>query len=155
MTEDLVGQLLVAVRPLTNGEVASFALLAFTADYREGHHDPVALLQLSIDAGTDLDDLAHHLVAHDVAGQHRRNEIVEEVQVRTADRPARHLDDRIPGILDLGIGDGITPNIFFAVPNESLHANLRASPFRGAQLQPERMVAQGPEESCTESFRFN
>src|SRR3569833_3561632 len=44
------------------------------------------------------------------------------MQIRTADRAARHLDDRVPRILDLGIGDGITPNIFLAVPNESLQA---------------------------------
>src|SRR3954447_25857101 len=122
MAEDLLSHVLVAVGPFADREVAPLALLAFTADDCERHHDPLALLQLSIDAGTDLDDLTHHLVAHDVAGQHCRDEIVEEVQIRTADRAARHLDDRIPGMLDLGIGDRIAPNVFLAVPNESLHA---------------------------------
>src|SRR5205085_1971298 len=86
VAEYLVGDLLVAVRPFANREVAPLALLAFTADDGEGYHDPVTLLQLSVHAGADFDNLAHHLVAHDVAGQHGRNEVVEQVQIRTADR---------------------------------------------------------------------
>jgi hypothetical protein len=35
-----------------------------------------------------LDDLAHELVAEDVAALHRRDEAVVEVQVRAADRRA-------------------------------------------------------------------
>src|SRR5579872_7229316 len=121
MAKDLVRHLLVAICPLANGEVAPLALIAFTADDRERHHDPIALLQLSVHAGTHLDDFAHHFVAHDIAGQHGRDEIMEEMKIRTADRAAGDLDDCVPGIFDLRVGDGITPNIFFTVPDESLH----------------------------------
>ena len=101
--------------------VAALALLAFAADDREGHDDPVALLEVAVDAGADLDDLAHHLVAHDVAGQHGGNEVVKEMKVGAADGAARHLDDGVARILDLGIGDGVAADIFLSVPNERFH----------------------------------
>ena len=121
--------ILLAVGALADREIAALALLALAADDGERHDDPVALLQLAVDARADLDDLAHHLVAHDVAGQHRGDEVVEEVQVRAADGAARHLDDGIARVLDLGVGDGVVADVFFAVPDECFHA----IPFRAAR----------------------
>ena len=118
---------------LADREIAALALVALAADDREGNDDPVALLELAVDAGADLDDLAHHLVAHDVAGQHAGNEVVEEMQVRAADGAARHLDDGVARILDLGIGDGVAADVFLAVPNEGSHAFLLLSSNEDAE----------------------
>src|SRR5947199_23750 len=73
VAEDLVRDRLVASAPLANGKVAALALVAFAADDRERNDDPVTFPEVAVHAGADLDDLAHHLVSHDVAGQHRRD----------------------------------------------------------------------------------
>ena len=93
--------------------------------------------KLAVHAGADLDHLAHHLVAHDVAGQHRRDEIVKEMKVRAADGAARHLDDGIARILDLRIRDGVAADVFLAVPNQRFHLmapdRIRAPSVRSPQ----------------------
>ena len=81
-------------------------------------------LSLSLARAADLDDLAHRLVAEDVAGQHGGDEVVEEVKVGAADRAARHLDDRIAGILDLRIRHRVVTDVLLAVPDQGFHANL-------------------------------
>src|SRR6185312_7314579 len=102
-------------------EVAASALLALAANDGERHDDALALLQVAVHPGADLDDLAHHLVAHDVAGQHRRNEIVEEVEIRATDRAARHFDDGVAWVFDLGVCNRVEANVLLAMPNESFH----------------------------------
>src|SRR5215213_3538003 len=42
VAEDLVGEVLLAVRPFADGEVSALALLTLAADDRERHDDPVA-----------------------------------------------------------------------------------------------------------------
>ena len=121
VSEHLVGEMALAVGGLAHREIAALALVAFAANDREGHDDAVALLQLAVDAGADLDHFAHGLVAHDVAGQHARNEVVKEVQVGAADGAARDLDDRVARILDLRVGDGVAPDVLLAVPDQRLH----------------------------------
>jgi hypothetical protein len=81
------------------------------------------------DAFPDFDNLTHHLVAHDVAGQHHEDEVVIEVQVRAADGAARYPDDRVAVVLDLGVRNSVAANVFFAVPDERFHdrANSDAS----------------------------
>ena len=61
---------------------------------REGHDDAVADLQVR-HRRPDLDDLAHELVAEDVALLHRRDEAVVEVQIGAADRGRGDLHDRV------------------------------------------------------------
>ena len=80
LVEDLVGHVLVAVGRLAHREVAAPALLALAADDGEGDHHPVADLQLLV-VVPDLDDLAHELVAEDVALAHGRDVAVVQVQV--------------------------------------------------------------------------
>ena len=133
--EDFVRDLFLAVGRLADGVVAPLALLTLPAPDGEGHDDAVAFLELAVDARADLDDLAHHLVAHDVAGHHGRDEVVKEMQVGAADGAARHLDDGVAGFLDLRIGDRVVANIFFAVPDERLHFYfLLLAPLAGLGL---------------------
>ena len=76
----------------------ALALLALAADDRKWHDDAVAFLELSIDAPANLDDLSHHLMAHDVAGFHERHEAVEKMQIGAADAGGRDADDRVAAI---------------------------------------------------------
>src|SRR5438309_4786305 len=69
---------------------------------------------------------------HDVARKHRRHEVMVEVEVGTADGAARHLDDGVSRILDLGIGHRVVANVFLAVPDEGFHGVL---PNRRARLR--------------------
>lgn len=123
--EHLAGEMLLAIGGLADREIASLALVAFAANDREPYVDAVALLQLAVDAGAGLDHFAHGLVAHDVAGQHARNVIVEEMQVGAADGAARDLDDGVARVLDFRIGDGVAPDVLLAMPNQRLHPVLR------------------------------
>ena len=79
----------------------------------------------------DLDDLAHELVAEDVAAPHRRDEAVEQVQVGAADRGERDLDDRVARVQDLGIGHLLDAHIVRSVPAQCFHraASLAAVPW--------------------------
>jgi hypothetical protein len=71
--------------------------------------------------GADLDHFAHELMAEDVAGLHRRNVAVVEVEVRAADRSRGDLDDRIARIEDLGIVDRIDADVVLSVPGQRAH----------------------------------
>src|SRR5690606_37903271 len=51
------------------------------------------------DLRSDLDDLPHVFMAHDVAGFHRRLVTVHQMEVRAADRAGGDLDDRVARIL--------------------------------------------------------
>jgi hypothetical protein len=123
VAEDGVGQLLVAVRPLADRIVAPLALVALAAPDGEGHHDPVAGLERLV-LRADLDHLPHHFMADDVAGFHTGHQVVEQVQVGTADGAARHSDDRVARMLDLGIGHGLVAYVLLAVPDERFHPVL-------------------------------
>lgn len=79
VTESLVTQLTLSVGPLTYREVAALALVALSALDGERNDDAVTLLELALRDATHLNDLTHRLVPHDVAGQHRGNEVVKEV----------------------------------------------------------------------------
>ena len=66
-------------------------------------------------------DLAHVLVAEDVAALHRRLIAVEEVEVRAADRTGGDLDHGVARVLDLRIGDGVNTHIAFPMPAKCAH----------------------------------
>jgi hypothetical protein len=91
-----------------------------TAADGEGHNHPIAGFELLVVAA-DLADLAHALVAKDIATLHPRDEAAVQVEVRAADGAGGHSDDRIAAILDLGVGDGLAADIATAVPSEGLH----------------------------------
>ena len=96
-------------------EQALLAEPALAAADRERHDDAVADLEVG-DLGAQLDHLAHVLVAEDVAALHRRLVAVEQMKIGAADRAGGDLDDRVAGMLDLGIGNGVDANVAFSVP---------------------------------------
>src|ERR1700761_3592169 len=121
MAEDLIGEVFLAVGCLADGEVATLALVALAADDGEWHNDTIALLKVAVHAGPDFHNLAHHLVAHDVAGQHGRNVVVEEMEVGSADSAACDPHNSVPRLLDLGVRDRIAADVLLPVPNKCFH----------------------------------
>src|SRR6185295_17605703 len=73
---------------------------------------------------SDLDDLAHRLVAEDVAAFHRGHDPVKQMQVRAADGAGGNLDDGIASMLDLGIRHGVASNVVLAVPRQGFHSQI-------------------------------
>src|SRR4051812_14644588 len=125
VAERLVRETLVAVCRFAHGKVSALALLAFAANDGEGYDDPIPHIEGFPCRRPDLDDLAHRLMAHDVAGFHARHEMIVEMEVRAADSAARNLDDRVALVLDPRIRYAIAADVGGAVPNECLHPDLR------------------------------
>src|ERR1700716_3049124 len=121
MAEHLVGDALVPVRPFADREVAALALLAFAAVDREGDDDTVTDLQGVPALRPDLDYLAHEFMAQDVAALHAGHIAVVEMQVRAADRAARHLHDGVARVLDPGIGNLVAVDVLGAMPTQRPH----------------------------------
>src|SRR5690349_17458152 len=121
MAKRRVGQRLVAVCPFADREIPALALLALTADDREWDHNAVPNLQFALYRRADFDDLTHRLMAHDVARLHRRDEVIEEMQIRAANSTARHFDYSVAVTLDPRIGNRIAANITGPMPNEGSH----------------------------------
>jgi hypothetical protein len=132
MAEHLGRDIAVAVSPFANGEVAAFALVAVAAKDRERNDDPVARLELLV-LGADFHHLAHELVAYDVAGLHAWHEAVVEMQIGTANRAARHLDDGVARVLDLRIRNSVATDVLFPVPAQRSHPR---SPIGAGQPLP-------------------
>ncbi|MNR20584.1 hypothetical protein D3C85_1374340 [compost metagenome] len=93
---------------------------ALAAGDDEGHHHLLPDLEARI-TPPHLDDLAHELMAENVAAVHAGDDAVIEVEVRAADGGGGDLDDGVARIDDLGIGDRVHPNIVFAVPGQCAH----------------------------------
>jgi hypothetical protein len=76
----------------------------------------IALLRL---VRSQTDQLPRRHCSH--SPQHAGHEAVEEVQVRAADRAARHLDDRVARMLDPRVGYFVAADVLLAVPAERFH----------------------------------
>ena len=63
-------------------------------------------------------------MAEDIATFHRWLIAIQKMQVRAADSAAGYLDDCIPGMLDLGIGNRIDANVTFSVPAKCAHIEI-------------------------------
>jgi hypothetical protein len=131
VTKCLVSELLVPIGSFAYGKIAPFALLALAANDRKRYHHAVADFESALSARSNVDYLAHGLVAHDVPGFHSRHDVVEQMQVRTANGPAGHLDDRVALMFDPWIRNtfaadigGSVPTLSFLSPFASVH-NLR------------------------------
>jgi hypothetical protein len=132
VSENLVGNVLVAVGALADRVVAAPALFALTAHDGEGHDDAVADLEPLVFAA-DFDHLAHELMSEDVAMLHARNEAVEKMQIRAADRAGRHLDDRVARMLNPGVGNRVAANVLLAVPAQRFHRTSEVIPLQCKQ----------------------
>ena len=115
MAHRLGGHLGVRIGPIAGRKQTLFAEPAIAAADRERHHHPVPDLEVG-DLGPERHDLAHVLVAEDVAGLHGRLISIQQVKVRPADRAGGYFDDRIARVLDLGIRDGVDTDIALTVP---------------------------------------
>ena len=98
---------------------------------REGHDHPVADFEVG-DLRTKLDDLAHVLMAENIAALHRRLIAVEQVQVGAADRAGGDPDDRVAGVLDLRIRNSVDADVTLPVPTKCTHgpSSLLAEEYR-------------------------
>jgi hypothetical protein len=104
VTEHLLRRHCVRIRVLTERVELVLAVVAAPAGDRERHDDAIALLEVRHSAA-GLDDLAHELVAEDVAALHRRHVAVVEVQVRAADGCGRDPHDHVLAHENLGVGN--------------------------------------------------
>src|SRR5215203_3686714 len=114
----------IGIRAFAAREIASLAKETLAAGYREWHDHAVSDLQLLV-FGADFDDLAHGLMAEDIAALHLGNDAVKDMKVGTADGASRHLNDGIARMLDFGIRHCLTAQIILAVPCQCLHEILR------------------------------
>src|SRR5215218_6615939 len=81
MAEYLLGEVLLPVGALAHRVIAATALIAFPTGDREGNDDAISLAERMFGAAADLDDLAHRLMAKNVARQHCRNEVMKKMEV--------------------------------------------------------------------------
>jgi len=86
----------------------------------EGDDDAVAGREAG-HVGTDLLDHAHRLVAEDVALAEVGREHLVEVEIRATQARRGDADDRIGGLLDAWIGDGVDADVAPAVEGERPH----------------------------------
>src|SRR5262249_5596098 len=82
----------------------------------------VADLQV-LDRAAELHDLAHELVAEDVAALHRRHEAVVEVEIRAADRRRGDPHDRVARVEDPRVRDLLDADLALAHPEVGLHGD--------------------------------
>jgi hypothetical protein len=89
----------------------------------EGDDDAVADADV-VNLRTDLDDLAHELVAEDVAFLHGGNEAVVEVEVGAADGGGGDAHDGVAGIENFGVGHVLDLDIACAHPAGGFHGGF-------------------------------
>ena len=124
--ELLCDVLIVGGQAIVAGRILMLAaVIAAAAGDRERDDDLLALLQCRF--RPDLDHFAHEFVAQYVAGLHRRDITVIEMQVRPADRGRGDLDDAVARVDDFGIIDGIDANVMLAVPCQCAHQAASSS----------------------------
>jgi hypothetical protein len=99
---------------------SALAHVALAARDREGDDHAVADLHTR-DAGADLLDDAHGLVAEDVALADERAEEFVEVQVGAADRCGRHADDGVRRFDDVRVRYVLDGDVALPLPGECLH----------------------------------
>ena len=136
----LLGHPGVRVRVLAQRKLAALAEIAVAARDRERHDDAIADLQV-LHRGSDFDDLAHELVAEDVAFGHRRDATVVQMQIGSADGGGLDPHDRIARIEDLRIGNALDANVVLAVPAGRSHVR---PPLRSIRYSMPRRPAGCP-----------
>ena len=117
------GLLAVGVGVVALGVVAGPAIRAIAACNSRRDHDPVADLEVADLLAQLLDD-AHALMPEDRAGLHAGHGSPDHVQVGAADRAGGQPHDRVGGLLDLGLGNAVEPDIPDGVKNHGIHGDL-------------------------------
>jgi hypothetical protein len=105
----------VGIGAIATGKQTLLAEPAFSAADRERHDNPIAYFKIC-HGRTKLNDLAHVLVAKDIALLHRRLVAVKQMEVRATDGATRYLDDRVAGMLNLGVWNGVDTDVAFSMP---------------------------------------
>jgi hypothetical protein len=115
LTHGLCSHFGIGVGTVATGKKALLAEPALPAANGKGNDDAIADLEI-FDFGAQFNNLAHVLVAENVTPLHRWLVTVDEVKVRPTDGAGADLDDRIAGMLYLGIRNGIYSDVAFSVP---------------------------------------
>src|SRR6188508_3360297 len=89
----------IRVRSVAAGEEALLTEPASAAANRERDNDAITFFQ-GANVGADLDDLAHVLVAQDIAAFHSRLISIKEVQIRAANRAGGDLNNHVARVLN-------------------------------------------------------
>ena len=90
----------------------------------EWHQNAVARIQV-LHLGAEFDDLAHELVAEDVALLHRGNVAVVEMKIRAADGGGGDLNNGVTRVQDLGVRDIFNANVAASPPAKCFHKSSR------------------------------
>ena len=115
VAHDLCGLLAVGIGPVTAGIHFPLAEETFAAANSEWDDDPVSDLQV-FDRAADLNHLAHILVAKDISFVHLGHITVIKMEIRSAYRGRRYLNDCIRGVFDRWIRNILDPYISFSIP---------------------------------------
>jgi hypothetical protein len=68
-----------------------------------------------------LDNLAHAFMTQHVTRFHLWDKATHEMEVGTADRASRHLDDGVTFVFDLRVGNLVAANVASTVIDQSFH----------------------------------
>jgi hypothetical protein len=100
----------IGIGALAAGIKAALTEQAFAASNRERCDDAIADFEI-LDLRAEFDDLAHRLVAKDVAAFHAGNDAIVNGKVRAADRAGSYFDNRVARMLNYGIWNALaTPS---------------------------------------------
>src|SRR5947209_2023646 len=126
MTEHLLCHPGVRVRVFA--QAIHLLLAEETVAARDWERDDHAVAHLSIfNFRSNLNDLAHELVAEYVALLHRRDEMIIEMKVGAADCGRANFYDCVALIQNLRVWNLLNPHVLFAVPAVRSHS---LSPFQ-------------------------
>src|SRR5882757_6624455 len=110
----------IRIRIFAQRELLRLAEKATPASDGKGIYDTVTHLQI-FNAGTELNDLSHELVAEDIALHHGGNVTVIDMQIRAADGRGADTNDCIARIENLRIWHIFDPQVCRAVPTVGFH----------------------------------
>src|ERR1700722_10436403 len=97
------------------------AKLTVAAGDGKRHNNAIATLQISYTFSNLLHD-SHEFVTEDIAGFHRRDKAVVEVQVGTAYGGPRYFQDRVVRVQQKRIGDTQGFKVVLSLPTDSFHS---------------------------------
>ena len=101
--------------------------LAARDDKRD--HDSLSHFEFLV-ARAHLNDLSHEFMTQHISRFHRRNRMIVEVQIGSANRGGRDLDDGVPGVDYLRIRNRLHADIMFTVPSQCAHGMIPTPSMR-------------------------